>query len=254
MKATTKKVVRGQLEERVVVVRVVSGSRVKVREMIGVHVGMIVVRVVRAAGMIVVRVVSGSRVRVRGMIGVRVGMIVVRVVRAAGMIVGRVVSGSRVKVRGMIGVRVGMIVVRVVRAAGMIVVRVVSGSRVKVREMIVVRVGMIGVHAGTIVAMTSRRMKHSVVEQKCLPARDLVSTARTSRLVIVRTAKSVSLMRARFASGGLTATNVRVEMPLVASHVDTESKMGRSSRHRRHCKSPWRAKCVERLVIVAMSS
>jgi hypothetical protein len=186
MKATTKKVVRGQLEERVVVVRVVSGSRVKVREMIG--------------------------------------------------------------------VRVGMIVVRVARAAGMIVVRVVSGSRVKVREMIVVRVGMIGVHAGTIVAMTSRRMKHSVVEQKCLPARDLVSTARTSRLVIVRTAKSVSLMRARFASVGLTATNVRVEMPLVASHVDTESRMGRSSRHRRHCKSPWRAKCVERLVIVAMSS
>jgi hypothetical protein len=254
MKATTKKVVRGQLEERVVVVRVVSGSRVKVREMIGVHVGMIVVRVVRAAGMIVVRVVSGSRVRVRGMIGVRVGMIVVRVVRAAGMIVGRVVSGSRVKVRGMIGVRVGMIVVRVVRAAGMIVGRVVSGSRVKVRGMIGVHVEMIGVHAGTIVAMTSRRMKHSVVEQKCLPARDLVSTARTSRLVIVRTAKSVSLMRARFASGGLTATNVRVEMPLVASHVDTESRMGRSSRHRRHCKSPWRAKCVERLVIVAMSS
>jgi hypothetical protein len=169
-------------------------------------------------------------------------------------VVVRVVSGSRVKVREMIGVRVGMIVVRVVRAAGMIVVRVVSGSRVKVRGMIGVRVGMIGVHAGTIVAMTSRRMKHSVVEQKCLPARDLVSTARTSRLVIVRTAKSVSLMRARFASGGLTATNVRVEMPLVASHVDTESRMGRSSRHRRHCKSPWRAKCVERLVIVAMSS
>ena len=215
MKATTKKVARAQLEARVVVVRVVSGSRVKVREMIGVRVGMIVGHVARAAGMIVVRV----------------GMIVVRVVRAAGMI----------------GVRVGMIVVRVARAAGMIVVRVVSGSRVKVRE-------MIGVHAGTIVAMTSRRMKHSVVEQKCLPARDLVSTARTSRLVIVRTAKSVSLMRARFASVGLTATNVRVEMPLVASHVDTESKMGRSSRHRRHCKSPWRAKCVERLVIVAMSS
>jgi hypothetical protein len=177
------------------------------------------------------------------MIGVRVGMIVVRVV-----------SGSLVKVRETIVVRVGMIVVRVAREAGMIVVRVVSGSRVKVREMIVVHAGMIGVHAGTIVAMTSRRMKHSVVEQKCLPARDLVSTARTSRLVIVRTAKSVSLMRARFASGGLTATNVRVEMPLVASHVDTESRMGRSSRHRRHCKSPWRAKCVERLVIVAMSS
>jgi hypothetical protein len=220
MKATTKKVVRGQLEERVVVVRVVSGSRVKVREMIGVRVGMIVVRVVRAAGMIVVRVVSGSRVKVREMIGVRVGMIVVRVARAAGMIVGRVVSGSRVKVREMIGVRVVMI----------------------------------GIHAGTIVAMTSRRMKHSVVEQKCLPARDLVSTARTSRLVIVRTAKSVSLMRARFASVGLTATNVRVEMPLVASHVDTESKMGRFSRHRLHCRSPWRAKCVEWLVIVAMSS
>jgi hypothetical protein len=204
MKATTKKVARAQLEARVVVVRVVSGSRVKVREMIGVRVGMIVGHVARAAGMIVVRVV--------------------------------------------------MIVVRVAKAAGMIVVRVVSGSRVKVREMIGVHVEMIGVHAGTIVAMTSRRMKHSVVEQKCLPARDLVSTARTSRLVIVRTAKSVSLMRARFASGGLTATNVRVEMPLVASHVDTESKMGRSSRHRRHCKSPWRAKCVERLVIVAMSS
>jgi hypothetical protein len=169
-------------------------------------------------------------------------------------VVVRVVSGSRVKVREMIGVRVVMIVVRVARAAGMIVVRVVSGSRVRVREMIGVRVGMIGVHAGTIVAMTSRRMKHSVVEQKCLPARDLVSTARTSRLVIVQTAKSVSLMRARFASVGLTATNVRVEMPLVASHVDTESKMGRFSRHRRHCRSPWRAKCVERLVIVAMSS
>jgi hypothetical protein len=243
MKATTKKVARAQLEARDVVVRVVSGSRVKVREMMGVRVGMIVGHVARAAGMIVGRVVSGSRVKVREMIGVRVGMIVVRVV-----------SGSRVKVREMIGVRVGMIVVRVARAAGMIVVRVVSGSRVKVREMIGVRVGMIVVHAGTIVAMTSRRMKHSVVEQKCLPARDLASTARTSRLVIVRTAKSVSLMRARFASGGLTATNVRVEMPLVASHVDTESRMGRSSRHRRHCKSPWRAKCVERLVIVAMSS
>jgi len=213
MKATTKKVARAQLEARDVVVRVVSGSRVKAREMMG-------VRVARAAGMIVVRVVSGSRVKVREMIGVRVGMIVVHVARAAGMIVGRVVSGSRVKVRETIGVHVEMI----------------------------------GVHAGTIVAMTSRRMKHSVVEQKCLPARDLVSTARTSRLVIVRTAKSVSLMRARFASVGLTATNVRVEMPLVASHVDTESRMGRSSRHRRHCKSPWRAKCVERLVIVAMSS
>ena len=71
MKATTKKVARAQLEARDVVVRVVSGSRVKAREMIGVRVGMIAVRVAKAAGMIAVHVVSGSRVRVREMIGVR---------------------------------------------------------------------------------------------------------------------------------------------------------------------------------------
>jgi hypothetical protein len=257
-----------------IVDRVVSGSLARVAGsvvrvvMIAVHVARVVVMV----GEMVRRVVSGSLARAAGSV-VRVVMVedhVVRVVVIPVEMVRRVVSGIRVKVEAsvarvvrvgeMIVVRVVMIVGRVVREAVMTAARVASGSRERAVGivdrvvMIVDLVVMIAARAGTIVVMTFRRMKRSAVEPRCLPVKDHVSTAKTNRLVIGRTAKSGWLMKVRSDVESLTATNVRVVTLPAVSRVVTASRTDHCFQRHPRCRSHWRGKCVGQLVTVATSS
>jgi hypothetical protein len=254
------------------VVRVVSGSLARAAGSV-VRVVMIVDRVVRVVVMIAVRVVSGNRVRVDVMaveivrrvvsgsrvraVGsvVRVVMIedhVARVDVSAVEMVRRVVSGSPVKVE--------VSVTLVARVGVMIAARVVSGNRARAAGivdragMIVGLVVMIAARAGTIVVMIFRRMKRSAVEPRCLPVKDHVSTAKTNRLVIGRTAKSGWLMKVRSDVESLTATNVRVVTLPAVSRVVTASRTDHCFQRHPRCRSHWRGKCVGQLVTVATSS
>ena len=201
-------------------------------------------------GQVVVRVKSGSRVRAqvvmiaaRAKTGSRVKVVLEMIVDLV-VRVGRVVSGSRVRAP------VAMIAVQSVA-------RVVSGSRVKalvamIAAQVVARVVMTAVMTA---AKTCRKPKRSVVARKCLLAKALVSTARTSLLVTAQITKSESSMKVRCVAASSTPIVARRAtrrvVALAPSRALSVAMTARCFPPRQPCKSHWPAKFVVQSETVA---
>ena len=177
-----------------------------------------------------------------------------------------VVSGSRVvRVVTIVVVNVVLRVVsgsRVVRVVTIVVVHAVSGSRVvRVVTIVVVRVVMIVVAravssvvsavrvAMTVASLTTpRRLRRSSVARKCLPAKVLESTAKTSRLPIVRIAPNTSWTRVRCVASDFEVTN-----PSAQSAAQAEIVAAHHSRLLPRLMSHWHAKCERQSAIAVLS-
>jgi hypothetical protein len=197
--------------------------------------------VARVVKVVMVRVVSGSRVVIARIAVRAVRDLVAPVVR---VVMARVVSGSRVVIARIAVHAAKELVARVVNV--MIVprvqmVRVVSGSRVVIARIAARAVNvMIAPRAATV--MMRHRPRHNVVDPKCLPAKVRASTAKTNHLVIVQIAKSVLSTKAPCANQGLKVRSVQRVMHRAVNHVDHVVTMARCFRFRRHYRSPSQVK------------